>query len=1245
MNIKQTYQLDASQASKSLAQLKLSIGQLNQTLAKNRQQQMAANQQITNAANRLLNLNSVQSRVHSETKRGISFFGLYGDSIRSVVGQVFIATAAHRTFLRTIQGVIEGIGEAQKFDLKVREIQTLSLETADATSKWKRELEELSVSFGLDNLDLASAAYQTLSNQVRRFNGETIAASQVQQFLREEVKLATIGVSSLNDAVNATTAILNAYGLAATQADNVNAIFFATIDRGRLRLDEIANGIGQVAILSSQLGVGFDQQNAAIALLTRRGISAAEAMTLLRNVELKLIKPTEEMQGIFDAWGVSSGKAAIEAFGFGGVLERLFEQAESSSDAMSEMAQMFGRVRAIVGSLGLKQADYNKELELLRESATKAGQAMDVSMSGAGKRSQIQLQKLSVEFNRAGERALEMLTSFAESFGGADVLLRTAVHRVFRLTQAFVAFKAAIWGVTTAQAAMNGETKVGLALQLAGAGRYRAAAGAMLGFQSALSVTSLAVGALTGGLAYLAFEMLAARERSSALGIELQALAQKVTTTVSDRLQKNFEGMADRLATPFEEAGKRVEQYSAGVSRMIAESQAMANALDENFDKASKTIQSKIDSVFRDVSQTAQKEVQALQRDAERLQNAVDSSRQNIASRRVSEFVRGAGVAAEGQNPEQQLRALAQLRNTLFSKATDALNRGNRGLADQLFEEATAAQDRLIDRQKELAGEIADASESTFEGQQNAMNAMIEQQRRAQTQTIRDLDKELQGLGNQRGRLIQKNQTGPELTAVNRQIDDLLKKRATLLTVESRATQATRLAQQRVVQFEEQRKLLVEQRIKKEEEFNARQLAIAASKEAAAKKQEMAYQRLTAVLSQLDAARQAGGVNDFDKLLGQAGGLADQAGLGGAERLNIFRDLLNQRRLMVRESAMTEANTRLEAMRLALNREKELLKKGLQERADINRDRVDSVSNLISGGQGQLGFLQELGNRLRTDGYKAAFSKDVLNSKSEKGVEEFRLAVSESKALLGQIENAQKEGKPIEALVNQFQESMKLVDALQVKLGTLIGAGALKDDQGMRVRSLNFGDNSTDAAIKNIGQLTEKLQQNFKATEESNKNLTSMDKSILGLKKNFEDLPDRVKEFGDGGAAATKTFAEGLEELRRQTAFLTRELQEAKLAFPGAAAPPGLAMGGSTYGSDTISARLNRNEMVMNPSAVSAYGPLLASMNAASRGSRGGGDSYTFGDIHLHSVDTNVDVEQIAQALERRMRLGRSGRQ
>ncbi|KKL52039.1 hypothetical protein LCGC14_2289510, partial [marine sediment metagenome] len=114
----------------------------------------------------------------------------------------------------------------------------------------------------------------------------------------------------------------------------------------------------------------MDRINASVATLTISGLKYNEAFTLITNVMLKLIRPTEAMKEEFKEMGLVSAEAGIQAFGFQGLLSLIRERAGGTA---TELGELFGRIRAVRGALGLTGAaaeTYEKNLKAIQQATS-----------------------------------------------------------------------------------------------------------------------------------------------------------------------------------------------------------------------------------------------------------------------------------------------------------------------------------------------------------------------------------------------------------------------------------------------------------------------------------------------------------------------------------------------------------------------------------------------------------------------------------------------------------------------------------------------------------------------------------------------------------------------------------------------------------------------------------------------------------------------------------------------------------
>lgn len=230
----------------------------------------------------------------------------------------FVQFASFRGFNFISQGLMDGVRAAKEFQIQLSLIRTISQDNQQSFAKFGRDVRGVSDESGFDIKDVGKAFYDTTSNQIAK-------GANVAPFVKAASDLARVTGSELPDSVNLLSSAINAYGLSASDAERISALFFKTIDEGRIVSSELANTFGRVAVLGSNLGVPIEDLNAILAITTQKGLKTSDAMTLLTNLLIKLEKPTEATAGFFKSLGVETGEQAIAMYGLIPLVNKMVE--------------------------------------------------------------------------------------------------------------------------------------------------------------------------------------------------------------------------------------------------------------------------------------------------------------------------------------------------------------------------------------------------------------------------------------------------------------------------------------------------------------------------------------------------------------------------------------------------------------------------------------------------------------------------------------------------------------------------------------------------------------------------------------------------------------------------------------------------------------------------------------------------------------------------------------------------------
>ena len=237
----------------------------------------------------------------------------------------------------------QAVQAAGSFETAMAEVSTLVDETTFNLGRLETAILAQSRAFAATPVQQAQAAYQIISAGA----GNAQAAIEL---LDASNRLAVGGVTDVATAADGLTSVLNAYGMAASQATDVSDILFVGMRAGKTTIGELAGSLGNVAPLAAQAGVGFDELVASIAALTKGGISTQQAVTGVRAILAAVVRPTQEAADAADRLGLDFNAAALESQGFAGFMDSVVTATGGSSEAM---AQLFGGVEALVPALAL----------------------------------------------------------------------------------------------------------------------------------------------------------------------------------------------------------------------------------------------------------------------------------------------------------------------------------------------------------------------------------------------------------------------------------------------------------------------------------------------------------------------------------------------------------------------------------------------------------------------------------------------------------------------------------------------------------------------------------------------------------------------------------------------------------------------------------------------------------------------------------------------------------------------------
>ena len=308
---------------------------------------------------------------------GKGFFGAGAGAKRAALG-FRTAGAALATALgpltagiTLVAALTKTFGNLARADFASAKVRTLGVDVEGLQPKLATLSNELSGQ--VSQLQLLESSYDLASAGF----AET---AEITEILKAAQLGATGGFSDLQTVTDATTSVLNAYGLEADKAGKIVDGFAQTQADGKIVVDQYAQQIGRIAPIAAGAGVSIDELNAAISAVTATGVPVESTFAGLRQVIASIQKPTGEASKVAEKLGIDFSAAALKSKGLSGVLEEIVAKGGASADNLSKL---FGSVEALTAIQPLLNDELVKFNEALDNQANAQGRAAQDAFTAA----------------------------------------------------------------------------------------------------------------------------------------------------------------------------------------------------------------------------------------------------------------------------------------------------------------------------------------------------------------------------------------------------------------------------------------------------------------------------------------------------------------------------------------------------------------------------------------------------------------------------------------------------------------------------------------------------------------------------------------------------------------------------------------------------------------------------------------------------------------------------------------------
>lgn len=306
-------------------------------------------------------------------------------------------------------GAAANIAQFQALDREIRSTITL-LGTGPGVinavfDEFSGVIARVSTEVGGLERDIADGLYQAISAGVPR--------GGIEDFLNiAQMSAIADKTADLTTAVDGLTTASNAFSEEGLTFAQIADIMFATVAKGKTTMGELSQSIGRAAGIAANAGVKFAEFQAIIGTLTLGGFKTAEAISFMRAAITGLLRPSEEMDKIFQELGFQTAELAIPVIGLQPAFQAVVDAAGGSTSKLQELIGTSEGVSAILGVTGSNAEKFAGVLDATANAAGFLGNAFEIAEGGVGR----SFGRMTEAFDRLGNRLGAIASEIAAPF-------------------------------------------------------------------------------------------------------------------------------------------------------------------------------------------------------------------------------------------------------------------------------------------------------------------------------------------------------------------------------------------------------------------------------------------------------------------------------------------------------------------------------------------------------------------------------------------------------------------------------------------------------------------------------------------------------------------------------------------------------------------------------------------------------------------------------------------------------------
>lgn len=347
--------------------------------------------------------------------------------------------------IRTVTAAIYAgpVQAAQEYETAIAKVSTIADANAVPIEEMSSEIMKLSNTTGIAASQIADDVYNAIS--AGQQTGDAV------NFVSYSTKLAKAGFAESAQTLDVLTTILNAYGMEAEEVSKVSDMLVQTQNKGKVSVGELSSVMGKIIPTANANNVALEQLCAGYAIMTSKGIAAAETTTYMNSMLNELSKSgTTAEKTLRATTGKSFKELMTEGKSLGEVIQILQQEAEKSGKSLNDMFGSAEAGKAAVSLLSGGVEGFNEQVAGMVDSVGATEEAfakMDQTTEAKMQKAKNSIANLGIVL---GQNLLPIVGNLADKVAAVVVKVSEFAQANPKLVQTALKVAAALAGMKVA---------------------------------------------------------------------------------------------------------------------------------------------------------------------------------------------------------------------------------------------------------------------------------------------------------------------------------------------------------------------------------------------------------------------------------------------------------------------------------------------------------------------------------------------------------------------------------------------------------------------------------------------------------------------------------------------------------------------------------------------------------------------------------------------------------------------------